>query len=182
MITGERGIKKKNIPLNVWLLAITRKHKHTSNTTKIDATISKNHKKEQVRRYNIQKSQEKTSTTNSPRNSQPTQRRHTLQYPAQPVAGGYRMQGALWAAGCIVGAWVFRDKKVAHVLQRHACRWVETWRTHSTVYPVKVIAVITYNFEYISSYVRLCCRRILEVQIIVFKWTWIMLRETNIRI
>jgi len=27
-----------------------------------------------------------------------------------------------------------------------------------------------------------CCRRILGVQIIIFKWTWKMLRETNIRI
>jgi len=103
IITGERGIKKVNIPLNVWLVAITRKHKHTSNTTKIDATISKNEKEKQARRYNIQKSQEKTSTSKSPRNSQPTQRRPTLEYPAQPVAGGYRMQGALWAAGCLVG-------------------------------------------------------------------------------
>ena len=49
-------------------------------------------------------------------------------------ADGGRL-GALWVARCIVGVWVFRDKKVVHVLQRHACRWVETCRTHSTVYP-----------------------------------------------
>ena len=36
------------------------------------------------------------------RNSQPTQRRPTLQYPTQPVAGGYRMHGALWVRGCFV--------------------------------------------------------------------------------
>jgi hypothetical protein len=146
MITGERAIKKaswtvtgsrrSNISRWTWLVGIARKHKQHN----------------QDRRYIIQKSKGKTSTTlqyptitrknkhnQDTRNSQPTQLTPTLQYPAQPVAGGYRMQGALWAPRCIVGAWVFRDKKVAHILERHACRWVETRRTHSAVYPIKII-------------------------------------------
>ena len=40
----------------------------------------------------------------------------------------------------IVGAWVFRDKKVAHVLQRHPCRWVETCRTDSASYLPRRVA------------------------------------------
>jgi len=63
MITGERGIKLKkvaklwhgsrrnNIPLNLWLVAITRKHKQHN----------------QDRRYNIQKSQGKKA---QPRHAQ----------------------------------------------------------------------------------------------------------------
>ena len=54
------GSRRYNIPLNLWLVAITRTHKQHNQdrryniqksqekTTKIDATISKNHRKKQV--------------------------------------------------------------------------------------------------------------------------------------
>ena len=113
MITGERGIKKKgsltvtgsrryNIPLNLWLVAITRKHKHTSNTTKIDATISKNHKKKQARRYNIQKSQEKTSTTKTraTHNQHNEDRRYNIPLNLLLVATGCMVH-----CGCVGVSW-----------------------------------------------------------------------------
>ena len=119
------GSRRYNIPLNLWLVAITRKHKQHN----------------QDRRYNIQKSQEKTSTTKT----RATHNQHNEDWRYIPlnlllVATGCKVHcgrlGALWVARCIVGAWRFCDKKVAHVLQRHACPWVETRRTDSASYPM----------------------------------------------
>ena len=141
MITGERGIKKVNIPLNLWLVAITRKHKHTSNATKIDATISKNRKEKEAFSLQYPKITRKNKHNQDPAqlNQHNEDRRYNIPLNLLLVATGCKEHcgrlGALSVARCIVGAWVFRDKKVAHVLQRHACRWVETCRTHSTVYP-----------------------------------------------
>jgi hypothetical protein len=106
---------------------ITRKNKH-------DATISKNHKKKQARRYNIQKSPEKTSTTlqypkvtrknkhnqGAIHNQHNEDRRYNIPLNLLLVATGCKVHcgrlGALWVRGCFV------KKRVAHVLQRHACR------------------------------------------------------------
>jgi len=68
-----------------------------------------NHKKTQAHKQHNQDRQQYPKITRKnkhnqyTRNSQPTQRTPTLLSTAQPVAGGYRMQGALWAAGCILG-------------------------------------------------------------------------------
>jgi len=64
-----------------------------------------NHKKTQAhKQHNQDRRQYPTKEINKhnqyTRNSQPTP---TLPSPAQPVAGGYRLQGALWAAVCILG-------------------------------------------------------------------------------
>jgi len=102
---------------------IARKNKH-------DATISKNHKKKQA--------QPRARATHNQHNED---RRYNIALNLLLVATGCKVHCgqlcALWVARCIVGAWVFRDKKVAHVLQRHGCQWVETCRTHPTVYPAK---------------------------------------------
>jgi len=132
MITGERGIKKK----------ITRKLKQHNHD----------------RHYNIHKSQGKTSTTlqypkitrktstTKARATHNKDRRYNIPLNLLLLAAGCKVpwiiQGALRAARCIVGAWVFRDEKVAHVLQRHACRWVETYRTYSTVYPFLYVCAV----------------------------------------
>jgi hypothetical protein len=94
-----------------------------------------NHKKtqgnkqhNQDRRYNIQKSQEKPSTTKTraTHNQHNEDRRYNIPLNLLLVATECKVHcgrmGALWVARCIVGAWVFREKKVAHVLKRHACR------------------------------------------------------------
>jgi len=129
MNTGERGIKKGKYPA--------------------EPVTGSNHKKTQAhkqhnqdRRYNIQKSQGKTSTTlqypktTRKKHAQPRarvthnqhneDRRYNIPLNLLLVATGCKVHcgrlGALWVARCIKGAWVFRDKKVAHVLQLHACR------------------------------------------------------------
>jgi len=98
MITGERGIKKKvNIPLNLWLVVITRKHKQHN----------------QDRRYNIQKWKGTTSTTLQ--YPKITRKHKHNQEPAQLTTNTTKTDATIsrstccwWLqdARCIVGGWV----------------------------------------------------------------------------
>jgi hypothetical protein len=130
-----------NIPLNLWLVAIIRKQKQHNQDRCYSIQESQG---KRARCYNIQKSQEKTSTTktHTTHNEHSEDRRYNNPLNLLMVATGCNKDHLIWDARCIVGAWVFCDKKVAHVLQRQACRWVEPCSIHSAVYP-EILKVLT---------------------------------------
>ena len=92
------GSRRYSIPLNLWLVAITRKHKQHN----------------QHRRYNIKKSQEETSTTKTRATQTNTTKtdatisRSTCCWwlqDARCIVGGWvhcGWLGALWVRGCFV--------------------------------------------------------------------------------
>jgi hypothetical protein len=124
MIAGERGIKKKAS------LTVTgsRRLQYTP-----EPETGSNHKKQkqhnQDRGNNIQESQgEKKHDTTISKNhkKKQAQPRHTqLTTNTTKTDATLTRSTCCWwlqVARCIVGALLFRDKKVAHVLQRHAFR------------------------------------------------------------